>query len=361
MFVPDPRQKESVQTMTVTEPRPITTDQPTSADIEAALAIGLNGDDVISKVPFPMRDWSHVPAERYYSREFYDLEKEKLWPHVWQMAAREQEIPEAGDFVEYEIVGQSLLIVRQVDGSIKALHNACRHRATELGKGCGRFPGNQIVCPFHGWRWKTDGQISHVFGREGFDETTIRPEEIALREAQCDTWEAHLGQPRPRRAAADGGALPGRPRADPQRRGEHARQVVEGGHSQLQLEARPGGVLRGWHVKQTHPQLYTFNGDADSETNFQNVDYTPFRNGHGRFQSGDAKSSYGGKPDFLEAGRLLQEGQDAMTLERDIHVFEGVAGGMDTTSPEYAMKRSEPSWSTGRPRTSRGRCRRPRC
>src|SRR6187455_578857 len=102
-----------------------------SAHIEESIAIGPNGDDVNSKVPFHMTSPLHVPSERYYSREFFELEKEKLWPHVWQMAAREEEIPEPGDFVEYEIVGQSLLIVRQVDGSVKALHNACRHRATE--------------------------------------------------------------------------------------------------------------------------------------------------------------------------------------------------------------------------------------
>lgn len=66
-------------------------------------------------------------AERYYSREFFELEKKNLRPHVWQMAAREEEIPNSGDYTECEIVGQSLLIVRQVDGSVKALHNVCRH------------------------------------------------------------------------------------------------------------------------------------------------------------------------------------------------------------------------------------------
>lgn len=319
--------------MTVTETRHDDT------DIESALAIGPNGDDVNSKVPFPMQGWQHVPAERYYSREFFELEKTKLWPHVWQMAAREEEIPEPGDFVEYEIVGQSLLIVRQTDGSVKALHNACRHRGTELGKGCGRFPGNQIVCPFHGWRWKTDGSIAHVFGREGFDADAIRPEKIALPEALCDSWGGHiwvnldLDAP-PLMEALFPAAQVLQRNGVANMRAKWWKETIINCNWKLAQEA----FFEGWHVKQTHPQLYTFTGDADSETNFQNVDYTPFRNGHGRFQSGDAKTSYGGKPDFLQAARLLQQGQDAMTLERDIHVFEGVASGMDTTSPEYAMR-----------------------
>src|ERR1700730_17300929 len=89
-------------------------------------------------VPFRMRDTLHVPRERYYDEEFFELEKEKLWPHVWQMACRLEEIPESGDFVEYEICDQSIIIVRQPDRSIKAFENACRHRATLLAKGSGR-------------------------------------------------------------------------------------------------------------------------------------------------------------------------------------------------------------------------------
>src|SRR2546427_577277 len=103
---------------------------------------------IASGVPFAMRDSLHVPRERYYDREFFELEKERLWPRVWQMACRVEEIPEPGDFVEYEICDQSILIVRQRDRSIKAFYNACRHRATQLAVGCGTFRGGQIVCPF---------------------------------------------------------------------------------------------------------------------------------------------------------------------------------------------------------------------
>src|SRR5262245_63770879 len=106
----------------------------------------------VRPVPFAMDNPLRVPAERYYDREFFELEKERLWPRVWQMACRLEEIPEPGDFVEYEICDQSILVVRQADGSIKAFHNACRHRATQLCQGTGRLRAGQIVCPFHGWR-----------------------------------------------------------------------------------------------------------------------------------------------------------------------------------------------------------------
>ena len=310
-----------------------------SADIEAALAPGANGPEVNAKVPFHMKDSLHVPAERYYSREFFDLENEKLWPHVWQMAAREEEIPEPGDYVEYEIANQSLLIIRQTDGSVKALNNACRHRGTELGRGCGHFYGDQIVCPFHGWRWKTNGAISHVFGREGFAEDTIQADHLRLPEAKCDTWGGHvwinldLDAP-PLLDALFPGAQVLQRNGVQRMRAKWWKEAIINCNWKLAQEA----FFEGWHVKQTHPQLYTYTDDQDSEFNRQNVMYTPFVNGHGRFQSGDAKEGYGGKPDFLEAARLNWSGQDAMTLERDIHVFESVAHGMDTRDPAYTKR-----------------------
>lgn len=330
--------------MTLTGPRPA------AREIEQALAAGPNGDEVNSKVPFHMNDSLHVPAERYYSREFYDLEKEKLWPHVWQMAAREEEIPEPGDFVEYEVVGQSILIVRQEDGSVKALHNACRHRATQLAVGTGRFPGGQIACPFHGWRWKTDGQCSHIFGREGFSDEVLRPDDLALRECLVETWGGHVW------INMDHNAPPLLEALFP------AAQILSGvGVGNMRVKWWKEAIINcnwklaqeaffeGWHLKQTHPQLYTFDQDNSDETDLAAFEYTAFTNGHGRFQSGDAKESYGGRPgaevedaedksDFIEFHRVLQSGQDAMALERDIHVFEGLAGELDPKDPEFAGK-----------------------
>jgi len=308
-------------------------------DIEAATASGPNGSDVNEKVPFHMTDSVHVPADRYYSREFYDLEKEKLWPYVWQMAAREEELPNAGDFVEYEIAGQSIVLVRQRDGSVKAFHNACRHRATELAKGCGRFPGGQIVCPFHGWRWDIDGSSSHVFGREGFTPELVEKDRLALRECLVDSWGGHLWINMDRNAAPLREML--FPAADlldkvsvANMRVKWWKETVLNCNWKLAQEA----FFEAWHVKQTHPQLYTYLGDEDDEFNKQTTQYKAFVNGHGRFMSGDAKMAYGGKPDFLKNAKLNWQGQDAMTLERDIHVFEGLTAKYDRYSPEFAAK-----------------------
>jgi phenylpropionate dioxygenase-like ring-hydroxylating dioxygenase large terminal subunit len=101
-----------------------------------------------------------IPVERYISREFHELEKERLWSRVWQYACREEEIAEPGSYYVYEIVGRSYLVMRTDDGSIKAFPNACLHRGRRLKDYDGRC--SVIRCPFHGFAWKLDGSLDSI-------------------------------------------------------------------------------------------------------------------------------------------------------------------------------------------------------
>jgi len=118
-----------------------------------------------------------IPKERYISQEFADLEMERLWPRVWQVACREEEVPSPGDFVEYTIGDESVLVIRGDDGDVRALHNACLHRGTRLAAGCGRT--DRFTCRYHGWTYALDGRLVHVPDREDFtdldDDLTLRP------------------------------------------------------------------------------------------------------------------------------------------------------------------------------------------
>ena len=90
-----------------------------------------SADGGLRAVPFPIEDPERIPVKRYYDEEFYQAEVEHLWPHVWQMACRLEQIPEVGDWIEYTNVGKSVIVVRTEDG-VKAFHNACRHRGVPL-------------------------------------------------------------------------------------------------------------------------------------------------------------------------------------------------------------------------------------
>jgi len=128
-----------------------------------------------------------VPKERYVSRTFAELEAERLWPRVWQVACREEEIPGVGDFLEYVIGEQSILVVRSGDEDIRAYFNTCPHRGTRLASGVGSFAGSQIRCPYHGWRWSFDGDIAEVVDREDFP-PAMTDDLVCLGEVQLGRW-----------------------------------------------------------------------------------------------------------------------------------------------------------------------------
>ena len=125
-----------------------------------------------------------VPKGRYTDRDFLALEYERLFPNVWQPACREEEVAEPGDYVEYEIGRQSILVVRQPDGSLRAFHNACRHRGMKLMPGQGHV--DEFRCRFHGFRYDLDGASTFV---PCPDEFADRPaEEWDLQGIHVATW-----------------------------------------------------------------------------------------------------------------------------------------------------------------------------
>ena len=136
-------------------------------------------------IPFLVTDPERIPSKRYYDPAFYQAEVEHLWPHVWQMACRLEQIAEVGDWVEYSNLGKSVLVVRTKDG-VKAFHNACRHRGVQLAAGHGNCKTQGFICPFHGWRWNSEGKNTFVYGRHMFGEGQLDEADLALRPCRAE-------------------------------------------------------------------------------------------------------------------------------------------------------------------------------
>ena len=139
------------------------------------------------QIPFRITNPERIPTARYHDPEFFDLERQRLWPHVWQMACRLEEIPNVGDYVEYRILNRSVLVVRTKAG-IKAFHNVCRHRGVKLASGRGNCRTKGFICPFHGWRWNMDGENTFVFGRQIFSEENLEQAELNLAPCRVELW-----------------------------------------------------------------------------------------------------------------------------------------------------------------------------
>jgi len=126
-----------------------------------------------------------LPVEPFVSREYAEAEADKLWPKVWQAACRVEEIPKVGDFVTYDIVDESIIVVRTAPDTISAYYNVCQHRGRRLTKGCGHT--SSFYCPFHGWAWNIDGTIRNVHDREDFGES-LDGVDLGLPPVRVGTW-----------------------------------------------------------------------------------------------------------------------------------------------------------------------------
>ena len=138
-------------------------------------------------VPHAMEFADRVPKQRYVDPDFFQLEAELLWPRVWQMACRLEEIPDVHDFVEYEILDQSIIVLRTEDRSVRAFQNTCRHRGVRVVEGRGTCASG-FTCPFHGWCYGTDGKNTFVSKARTFAEHNLAPGDIDLVPVRCEVW-----------------------------------------------------------------------------------------------------------------------------------------------------------------------------
>lgn len=130
-------------------------------------------------------EYDTLGVEAYTSPEFYKREVEQVWKRSWQMACREEHVPNVGDYHLYEIADVSLIIVRVAADQIKAYYNACLHRGRTL---CDASEGHlaRFRCPFHGMMWRLDGQLGHVPAEWDFPH--IQADDFRLEEVKVDTW-----------------------------------------------------------------------------------------------------------------------------------------------------------------------------
>ena len=108
-----------------------------------------------------------LPAWVYSHPDLTRLEIERVLMPSWQIVCHVNSIPRAGDYQTLDVGPESILVLRDRDGSIRAFHNVCRHRGARLLDGSGNCPAT-ITCPYHGWSYRQDGSLIGVPMRESF-------------------------------------------------------------------------------------------------------------------------------------------------------------------------------------------------
>ena len=102
-----------------------------------------------------------IPAERYTGDAFMKLEWERVWTKTWLLGGRSDDMKEPGDYLCTDLGKESILLVRQHDGSVRAFPNVCLHRGNKL-RPEGRGNAEQFQCMYHHWTYDLSGDLVRV-------------------------------------------------------------------------------------------------------------------------------------------------------------------------------------------------------
>lgn len=100
-----------------------------------------------------------LPAWTYFDQEFFELERERIFMRTWQLVCHVNDIPAAGDYHTFSLLGESAIVIRDESGALRAFHNVCRHRAARLLDGDRGRCERHITCPYHAWSYAFDGRL----------------------------------------------------------------------------------------------------------------------------------------------------------------------------------------------------------
>ena len=120
------------------------------------------------------------PVDHYQSQGRFDAEiallKRLPVPYCPSVS-----LPDKGSYIARKAAGTPLVVVRGLDGVVRAFINACRHRGMQVanGSGCSR----SFVCPYHAWTYNLEGNLKNIPGQEGFP--GVNPDEHGLVEVSA--------------------------------------------------------------------------------------------------------------------------------------------------------------------------------
>jgi phenylpropionate dioxygenase-like ring-hydroxylating dioxygenase large terminal subunit len=195
-----------------------------------------------------------IRLERYTSREFFELEIEKVWKRVWQLACFEDDIPNVGDWIRYDIVGISTIVVRSAPDKISAFYNACRHRAAALCLDPCGSAADGFYCPYHGWGYDLDGRVTSIPARWDFPQLEGNSD-LRIPAIQVDTWDGFVFinlDPNARPLVEHLGAMP-----EHFARWPFASRWRAGWVAKIQpvnWKAAQEAFMEAYHLPATHPQ-----------------------------------------------------------------------------------------------------------
>jgi phenylpropionate dioxygenase-like ring-hydroxylating dioxygenase large terminal subunit len=140
--------------------------------------------ELIDNVSQPFERARAMPASVYTSPDFLEREMREVFAREWVSVGRTSALPNAGDYLTYELAGQPIFVMRGGDGRLRAMSNVCLHRMSTLLEDSGNR--RAIVCPYHAWTYNLDGTLraapAMTLNRD------FCKEAYRLPEVRCEEW-----------------------------------------------------------------------------------------------------------------------------------------------------------------------------
>ena len=127
-----------------------------------------------------------LPPEAYTSRHWFDREQAAIFSRTWQLAGFVEDLTEPGDYITVQAGLNNILVLLDDNKQMRAFHNVCRHRGTQLLRACGKRK-QFLTCPYHDWTYSLEGELTAVPERKTqFPDLDLKT--LPLHKASVDTW-----------------------------------------------------------------------------------------------------------------------------------------------------------------------------
>ena len=132
----------------------------------------------------------HLPVEAYTSQQWFDREQHMIFSKTWAYAGFVEDLTEPGQYISVQAGLNNIFIVMGRDRRLRAFHNICRHRGTQLIRAVGKTQ-KALTCPYHDWTYDLEGNLISVPEQDaefkGLDKSCL-----GLKKASVDKWRGML-------------------------------------------------------------------------------------------------------------------------------------------------------------------------
>ena len=130
-----------------------------------------------------------ISKERYFSKDFMEKEWNFMWTKIWHLAGREVQIEEPGGYIVHDFMKESVIIIRQEDGTLKGFYNSCAHRGQRLV--AGDSSQKTLRCPYHDWQYGLNGGVVGCPDSDDYPKGSPIGKR-KLSEVRVDTWDGFI-------------------------------------------------------------------------------------------------------------------------------------------------------------------------